>query len=168
MGTRRSILFVCSGNICRSPLAEAVLREKLRERGLAERYVVDSAGTVTDHLGQQSDARMRRTAARNGVVIDHRARRVERTDMKEFDLVIGMDEWHMSALRSLADGEPVEIRKMREFDPEVNAPTGESRAPDVPDPWYGGMEGFERVYEMVDRSCEVLADRLAREAAEDS
>jgi protein-tyrosine phosphatase len=161
MNDTRKILFVCSGNICRSPLAEAVLEQKLEERGVADRFSVDSAGTVADHLGQQSDPRMRRIAAERGVRIDHRARRVTRADMSLFDIVIGMDARHMSTLRSLVDGRDVEVRKMREFDPTVDS--GEGEAPDVPDPWYGGMDGFERVYEMVERSCDALADRLVKE-----
>ncbi|MFW5688319.1 MAG: low molecular weight protein-tyrosine-phosphatase [Spirochaetota bacterium] len=155
----RRILFVCTGNVCRSPLAEALLRHKLVARGVDHLFVVDSAGTMADHLGQQADARMRRTAAARGIRIDHRARRVVPDDLTSFDLVIGMDDWHLATLRSLADGGRVEIRKLREFDP-TTAEGGEG-APDVPDPWYGGMDGFERVYEMVERSCEHLVHRLA-------
>jgi len=159
----RRILFVCTGNICRSPLAEALLRRKLADRGVADRFRIDSAGTVDDHLGQRSDARMRRTARARGVEIDHRARLVRRGELADADLVIGMDDRHVSTLEAMADGRPVEIRKMREYDPEA-ASSGDRRAPDVPDPWYGGQRGFEDVYEMVDRSCEVLADRLAEES----
>jgi protein-tyrosine phosphatase len=157
-----SILFVCSGNICRSPLAEAVLRHKLERRGLADRFRIDSAGTVSDHLGQQADSRMRRTAAAHGVTIRHRARRVTRADFADFDLIVGMDDWHISTLESMNDASTSEIRKLREFDPEVGEDVDRWTAPDVPDPWYGGMGGFEQVYEMVDRSCESLADELER------
>lgn len=157
-GVRR-VLFVCSGNICRSPLAEELLRVKLRELGKADEFQIDSAGTVADHLGQQADERMRRTAARRGVRIDHRARRVTNRDAERFDLIVGMDDWHMSTLSGLVNGTPAQIRKLREFDPEAGRP-----APDVPDPWYGGMDGFERVYEMVDRACTVLARELTEDA----
>lgn len=154
----RRILFVCSGNICRSPLAEELLRVKLRELGRADEFEIDSAGTVADHLGQQSDERMRRTAARRGIRIDHHARRVTWRDAERFDLIVGMDDYHMDALARLVNDREVELRKLREFDPDVTAP-----APDVPDPWYGGMDGFERVYEMVDRSCDALARALLAE-----
>ncbi len=153
MGSPRRILFVCTGNICRSPLAEAVLRKKLAERGADDRYEIDSAGTVTDHLGEQADTRMRRTAARRGVRINHVARRVTTHDMERFDLIVGMDDRHLRTLRALAGRLSVVIRKLGEFG---NA----SRAADVPDPWYGGMEGFERVFDMVDQSCEALAEWL--------
>ena len=160
MDSLRRILFVCSGNICRSPLAEAVLRHKLAQRGLEERFALDSAGTVSDHLGQQSDPRMRRTAAAHGVTVDHRAQRVVVADFDAFDLIIGMDDWHISTLESMKDGRDVEVRKMREFDPEVTEDADAWTAPDVPDPWYGGMRGFEEVFEMIDRSCEVLVRQL--------
>lgn len=160
------VLFVCSGNICRSPLAEELLRRKLADRGAGDRFEIDSAGTVADHLGQQSDPRMRRTAASHGVTIDHRARRVRSGEIGEWDLIVGMDDWHIDTLLAMRDGSAAEIRKMREYDPAVgDAPTREPRprsAPDVPDPWYGGQAGFDEVYAMVDRSCEVLADTLAR------
>jgi len=137
MDLQRRILFVCSGNICRSPLAEAVLRHKLAQRGLEERFALDSAGTVSDHLGQQSDPRMRRTAAAHGVTIDHRARRLVADDFVAFDVLIGMDDYHISTLESMRDGRDVEVRKMREYDPEVDPDVDRWTAPDVPDPWYG-------------------------------
>ena len=152
MNDVRSILFVCTGNICRSPLAEALLKEKLAARGCADRFEIDSAGTVADHLGEPADTRMRRTAARHGVQIHHRARRVTRADFQRFDLVIGMDDGHIATLRLLTNGGRAELRKLREF--------GRGGGGDVPDPWYGGMAGFERVYAIIDRACDGIADRL--------
>ena len=159
MSIQRRILFVCTGNICRSPLAEALLEQKLDDRGVRHRFEIDSAGTTADHLGQHSDPRMRRTARRHGVVIDHRARRLVVQDLARFDLLIGMDEWHLQRMARMAGDADVEIRKLGEFDPAASS----RHAPDVPDPWYGGIEGFEHVYEIVDRACDVLADRLAAE-----
>lgn len=178
MSIHRRILFVCTGNICRSPLAEALLAQKLRDRGVADRFEIDSAGTTADHLGQQSDRRMRQTARRHGVTIDHHARRLVERDVERFDLLIGMDDWHVQRMERMAAGANVEIRKLGEFypaagrarlgdSPRTGEPLAHGPVPDVPDPWYGGIEGFEHVYEMVNRACEVLADRLVRELRAD-
>jgi protein-tyrosine phosphatase len=152
-------MFVCTGNICRSPLAHAVLEEKLKQRGLSNEFLVDSSGTDAYHAGEQADARMRQTARRHGVTVDHAAQLVTPDHVATADLLVAMDDGHVRKLRRMTRGDQEKIVKMREFDPEVNA----EHAPDVPDPWYGGMDGFERVYEMVDRSCEVLADRLGKD-----
>ncbi|TFH04679.1 MAG: low molecular weight phosphotyrosine protein phosphatase [Spirochaetales bacterium] len=153
------ILFVCTGNICRSPLAQAVLQRKLIDRGIQTDFLIDSCGTAADHLGQQADTRMRRVARSHGVMIDHRARRIVAGDITGCDLIIGMDEGHMRTLTSLARQlpEPGELRKLLWY---VSG-SAEGAAPDVPDPWYGGQEGFERVFDLVDAGCEALAERLA-------
>jgi protein-tyrosine phosphatase len=153
------VLFVCSGNICRSPLAEELLRRELDARGIGDQFFVDSAGTDPDHIGQQSDSRMRETARHRGVTVNHRARRLRREDLERFDLLIGMDDWHMRAIHGLErqTGTDAEIRKMLEFDPDYDG----GQAPDVPDPWYGSMQGFERVYDMIEISCAGLANQLA-------
>lgn len=152
----RRILFVCTGNICRSPLAEALLRKKLE--GAADGIVVDSAGLTPDHVGQQADSRMRSTAQRRGVTVDHRSREFVQNDFEKFDLIVAMDDGHLRRLARLRRDGSAGVRKMLEFDP-----TGPTPAPDVPDPWYGDMEGFERVYEMVDRATTGLAELIQRE-----
>jgi protein-tyrosine phosphatase len=162
---QQHILFVCSGNICRSPLAEELLRRELESRGAKDRFVVHSVGTVPDHLGQQTDPRMLETAARHGVTLNHNARRLRRSDLERHDIVIGMDDWHMRTIRSLSReiANPPAIHKMLEYHPNYNG----GQAPDVPDPWYGSMDGFERVYTLIEASCRHLADRLAtREPSE--
>ncbi|TVQ39593.1 MAG: low molecular weight phosphotyrosine protein phosphatase [Spirochaetaceae bacterium] len=152
----KSVMFVCQGNICRSPLAQALFENRLEKRGIARRYRVDSTGVSSYHAGESSDRRMRETAARRGVRVDHRARAVTRRDLEEFDLILAMDRDNYSILRRKAHGDEQrdKIRMFRDFDPISN---GEI---DVPDPWYGGIQGFEQVYGIVERTCEALIDHL--------
>ncbi len=153
----RRVLFVCLGNIVRSPLAEALFRHYAQQRGLAQRYEADSAGTGGWHVGEGPDPRMVRVAARHGLHYDHRARQFHPRDFERFDLILVMDYDNWAHLMALAGGEPRyqrKIRFLREFDPQ-----GGPRA-EVPDPYYGGLEGFERVYAVIDRSVQGLLDAL--------
>ena len=154
-----SVLFVCLGNICRSPLAEGVLAHRLEEAGLSDQVYVDSAGTGAWHAGQAPDARSAAVAERNGIELRGRARRVRIEDFFEFELVLAMDRSNLQDLKDLESGSGSEaaIRLFREFDPEQDGD------PDVPDPYYGGPDGFQRVLEMVDRTCAALVDHLRRE-----
>ena len=156
-----SVLFVCLGNICRSPLAEGVLSHRLEEAGLSDQVYVDSAGTGAWHAGQAPDARSATVAERNGIELRGRARRVRIDDFFEFELVLAMDRSNLQDLKDLESGSGSEaaIRLFREFDPEQHGD------PDVPDPYYGGPDGFQRVFEMVDRTCAALVDHLRRELA---
>lgn len=161
MSSPTRILFVCLGNIVRSPLAEGLFRQRAAERGLAEQFQVDSAGTSGYHVGERPDSRMRRTAAERGLEYDGRSRQVRQSDLEEFDLIIAMDRQNLRNLRELARGSEWtdRIRLMREFDPQADGDH------DVPDPYYGGQTGFETTYDIIDRSVTSLLDSLSRDRA---
>lgn len=149
---KHRILFVCMGNICRSPLAEGVFRHKANQRCVIERFTIDSAGTGGWHAGEPPDPRMRRTAEQYGVTLTSRARQVRKRDINQFDLFVCMDEENQRNVLRLGVPED-HVRLLLEFDPE--APTHE-----VPDPYYGGDEGFETVFRLVDSACDALLDQL--------
>lgn len=149
---RIRILFVCMGNICRSPLAEGVFLHKANERGVAERFAVDSAGTGGWHVGETADHRMSRAARSRGVKLVSRARQVRPEDADRFDHIICMDrENERNVLRLGVPREKVSL--LLEHDPE-------SSATEVPDPYYGGQEGFDHVFDLVDAACERLLEKL--------
>lgn len=154
-----SVLFVCLGNICRSPLAEGVFTQILASQGLEGTVRVDSAGTGSWHVGEPPDPRAVEVARRNGTELTCYARIVEQADFHEFDLILAMDEANLRDMRHLElPGEGgAEVRLFRDFDPEA----GDDR--DVPDPYYSGPGGFDRVYEMVDRSCRGLLAWIVEE-----
>lgn len=143
------VLFVCLGNICRSPMAEGLFLKQVDEAGLTDRIEVDSCGTGAWHVGERADNRMRETARNHGITLESRARKVQIEDFTVFDYIIPMDGSNLMNLQRLATHVPeikAAIIKMRYFDEEaINE--------DVPDPYYGGDQGFEDVYQMLDRSC---------------
>jgi len=150
------ICFVCLGNIVRSPLAENMFRHLADRADVSSRYEVDSAGTSRWHIGERPDARMREVAARHGFQYDGRARQITKEDLEYFDLLIAMDASNKEDLYQLAQNaeQKRKIRMLREFDPE-----GKPDAP-VPDPYYGGIEGFERVFQVIKRSCQGLLEAI--------
>jgi len=154
-----SVLFVCLGNICRSPLAEGVFRHVLDEEGLTSRFKVDSAGTGSWHVGESPDHRSVRSAATHGVHLTGHARQVQPEDFKNFDYIIAMDQSNLTHLEQYRDGVggDAALYLLREFDPE-GGPGAE-----VPDPYYGGPNGFEEVFDMVDRSCREFLDFVIQE-----
>ena len=156
-------LFVCLGNICRSPLAEGIYLHLIRERGWEHRFHADSAGMGNWHCGQSADPRALETASRRGVHLPSVCRQVAVEDFETFDLVLAMDRSNRDALLALCPA-PLrgKVRLMREFDPEA-APGSE---PEVPDPYFGNAQGFDRVFEMLDRSCRALLASLDREHPE--
>jgi protein-tyrosine phosphatase len=149
------ICFVCLGNICRSPIAEVVMRSLLVERGLSDRVELSSAGTGDWHIGECADERALAVLARHGYDGSrHRAKEFTREAFDRCDLVIAMDSANLSALRLIApDDDLAKVRLLREFD--VN-----STESDVPDPYYGGAEGFDEVLAMVEAACAGLLDWL--------
>jgi protein-tyrosine phosphatase len=152
------LLFVCSGNICRSPLAEAVFRHLAEERGLGSRFELDSAGMHGYHEGERADPRARRVGRRHGVEVTSIAREIEDSDLDRFDLVVAMDRGHLRQLTAMAG--PARRGKlvlMRDFE-------GGSTGRDVPDPYYSDESAFEEVYAILDAACRGLLEQLERDA----
>lgn len=149
------ILFVCLGNICRSPLAEGVFRHLARERGVEDRFEIDSAGISGYHAGDPPDARSVATALAKGIRVEGSSRKLLASDLSRFDYVIAMDEENLEGVRELQrlGGARARVHLLREWDPE-------GRGLGVPDPYYGGARGFEDVQDIVERSCAALLDDL--------
>ena len=156
---RLRILMVCMGNICRSPTAEAVLRQRLTEAGLADAVAVDSAGTHAYHLDSPPDARSSQAGAKRGYELAHlRARKVQPQDYAAFDLLLAMDWDNLALLEENCPGDlRKRLRRLTEFIPNSHPLAG---APVVPDPYYGGPAGFEHVLDLVEAACEGLVAHL--------
>jgi protein-tyrosine phosphatase len=150
MGYR--VCFVCTGNICRSPMAESVFRARVAEAGLDGRVEVDSAGTGGWHEGDGADPRTVSVLEESGYESDHRARRFEPSWFSRLDLVVALDSGHLRALRRLAPTPEyaARVRLLRSYDPAAGDDL------DVPDPYYGGLDGFEECLEMVEAASEGL------------
>jgi protein-tyrosine phosphatase len=142
------LLFVCMGNICRSPAAEGVMLHLVKEAGLQDRILIDSAGTGGWHAGNRSDSRMRRAAAARGLDLVHLARQVTAGDLAEFDLILIMDEQNRQDIRPFdpAGRHASKIRFLCEFCTEHDEK-------EVPDPYYGGAQGFEHVLDLLEDGC---------------
>lgn len=144
------ILFVCLGNICRSPLAEAVFNHKVKEKKLEKMFLSHSCGTANYHIGDAPDPRTVKNALKNGVEIQHLGRQLADEDLHQYDLILAMDQNNYRNIFKLASAEKHKdkIKLMREFDPVC--------AGDVPDPYYGTEENFQEVFDILNRSMDRL------------
>lgn len=149
------LCFVCLGNICRSPTAEGVFQHLVNERGLEPYFEIDSAGTSAYHVGESANSKSRQTANRHGVKLHSKARRFEAFDLGYFDLILAMDNENLTNIRALDPASEFDekIMLLRKFD---DTPDDHQ----VPDPYYGGLQGFENVFNVVERSCQNLLDEL--------
>jgi protein-tyrosine phosphatase len=154
------VLFVCMGNICRSPAAEIIFRHQVDEAGLNDAIHIDSAGTIGYHAGKGPDPRMADTLRRRGYPIAGRARQVAARDLAEFDLILAADEENLADLRRL-DRERLHHGKVRLL---VDYCV-EKEATHVPDPYYGGQQGFEEVADLVEDACGGLLEEIRRKLA---
>lgn len=157
-GKQVAVSFVCMGNICRSPTAEAVMRNLVREAGLEHAIAVDSAGTGAWHIGEERDSRSQAVAKQRGMPITGVARQFVRADFDRFDLVLALDEDNLRDLHRLAPSEEARARihLLREFDP------GAPPDAEVPDPYYGGPDGFHQVFDICLSACRGLLEHLRR------
>jgi protein-tyrosine phosphatase len=160
------LLFVCLGNICRSPTAEGVMRSLVEREGLSNCIQLESAGTGGWHVGSAPDERATAAALARGVELQGRARQVRPQDFEDFDLLLAMDGENLRELRRLAPGEKqrAKVHLLREFDPAREPALGADASAggelDVPDPYYGGAGGFDEVFELVQAACEGLLEQI--------
>lgn len=151
MDNKVAVLFVCMGNICRSPTAQGVMEARLLREGLADRVVVDSAGTHDYHIGKPPDERAQAVARKRGIEIGRqRARQAERDDFEQFDYVLAMDRDNLELLRAICPrGKEARLELFLAYAPHLERQ-------DVPDPYWGGPDGFERVLDMIEAAADGL------------
>lgn len=147
-GTPTRVLFVCMGNICRSPAAEIIFRKLVDDSGLSDRFEIDSAGTISYHAGNLPDRRMSETLRKRGYSVTGEARQIRTRDLSHFDYILTMDEMNLEEVRSLdpSGTHHGKIIPMVRF-------AGHHDDPHVPDPYYGGQQGFEHVANLLEDAC---------------
>lgn len=151
-------MFVCLGNICRSPLAEAVMRDIVKKNGREDSFLIDSSGTGAWHIGEPADSRMQKTASDNGIIISHLAQQFNREHLETFDYIFAMDRQNESDIRRLdvSKKHAHKIHLFRRFD-------SVKHSPDVPDPYYGKIAGFDSVFKIVLKNCEVIYQKMCED-----
>lgn len=161
-----SVLFVCLGNICRSPAAEGVFTDLVKKRGLDSNFMIDSAGTIDYHEGNDADPRMRAAAKRRGIQITSLSRPIRPSDFRDFDLILAMDKQNkediLGALErwNFKENLPADAHKKVRLMCSYCKKHNES---EVPDPYYGGPQGFEKVLDLLEDACESLLDGILAE-----
>lgn len=153
-----SVLFVCMGNICRSPTGEGLFRAHVDDQGLTDSIHIDSAGTISYHTGNAPDPRMTAAAARRGHHLEGQARQVRPDDFDRFDLIVAMDRENYSDLMDLGQAREGHLREDHLRLLSSFLPAGSPV--DVPDPYYGGAQGFETVLDMIEAACPAILDFL--------
>ena len=152
---KKSILFVCLGNICRSPMAEGIFRKIAERENVIQLFEIDSAGLLSYHQGELPDSRMRMHASKRNYQLTHRSRQFTNSDFERFDMIIGMDDSNIAGLKKMASTEnnKRKIYRMTDF-------CSKHQATEVPDPYYGGEKGFEYVIDLLEDACEGLLKSL--------
>lgn len=150
------ILFVCLGNICRSPAAQGVMERLIEEKGVADRFEIDSAGLYGGHAGDLPDPRMRVHARRRGLELTHRSRQVRESDFDRFDIIVAMDNSNFDRLRAMAPTVEDERKVVKMADYFTLYPWADC----VPDPYYDGDQGFENALDLIEDGCETLLQRI--------
>lgn len=150
------VLFVCMGNICRSPTAEGVFRKHVAEAELLDRFLIDSAGTHAYHAGEPPDHRARAAAERRDIDLSGlKARRVAEDDFERFDLILAMDKLNLVTLQDRGGENTDHVKLMLEY-------SSQARGQDVPDPYYGGTAGFERVLDLIEEASSGLLESIRK------
>jgi protein-tyrosine phosphatase len=150
----KKVLFVCLGNICRSPMAHGIFERLVQDAELSNQIQVDSAGTASYHIGELPDKRARQTCEEHGIKLTHRARAFVKEDLDRFDFILAMDAQNLANIQKLqSENHRAKVQLMRAYD--AKAPNA-----DVPDPYYGELDGFEEVYKMLERSCRELLTEI--------
>jgi len=149
----KSILFVCMGNICRSPTAEAIFRKLAADAGRSADFEIDSAGTIGYHAGSPADSRMRAAASRRGYTLESIARRIEPPDFQRFDLIVTMDDENFEVVSAMNSGNAARVIRMCDFCEQHDET-------EVPDPYYGGEAGFHTVIDILEDACASLLRQI--------